>query len=91
MRACGRVEAAAGVNPGALRRAATVLAGAWAGVMLCLGAIAAPSAFALLAMLDAARAGQGAVSFAVLHGVSAAFFVVKGLLVAGLAWRFSRG
>ena len=34
-----------------------------------------------------ARAGQGPLSFGQLHAVSAAFFVVKGLLVLLLAWR----
>ena len=37
-------------------RFACVTAGVWAGVLLCLGAIAAPSAFATLASGDAGRA-----------------------------------
>ena len=136
-------------------RASGVLAGLWAGVLLCLGAMAAPAAFATLVtadaarvagrlfaqeaylsllvavllivaeragraqgagsvfgvnlqlllgtlfctvagyfavqpMMAAARAGQGPVSFAVLHGVSAALFCLKGLLVLVLAWRLSQ-
>ena len=137
-------------------RAAAVLAGLWAGVLLCIAAIAAPSAFATLAsadagrfvgrvfaqeayvslavavvlliverqrsqaaaasgagsvfsanillllasvfctvagyfavqpMMEAARAGQGGVSFGMLHAISAGFFVLKGVLVLALAWR----
>jgi uncharacterized membrane protein len=36
-------------------RWAALLAGLWAGVMLCIGAVAAPAAFALLAPADAGR------------------------------------
>ena len=43
--------------------------------------------FALQPLLLSARSGQGALSFAQLHGVSVAFFAVKLLLVAALAWR----
>lgn len=137
-------------------RFAALIAGLWAGVLVCIGAIAAPSAFALLAlpdagrfvgrlfaqdaylslaaaivlfvierqrargaaatgtgsvfsanlvillgtlfctvagyfavqpMMEAARAGQGSVSFATLHFVSAGMFALKGLLVLALAWR----
>lgn len=46
--------------------------------------------FALQPMMDAARAGQGALSFGQLHAISAGFFVAKGLLVLALAWRGSR-
>jgi hypothetical protein len=139
-------------------RLAAALAGLWAGVLLCIGAIAAPSAFATLVaadagrfvgrmfaqeaylslavalvlivierqrgrdaaeadagsvlsanilllfgtmfctvagyfavqpMLVAARAGQGPVSFAVLHAGSSGLFVLKGLLVLALAWRLT--
>ena len=139
-----------------VQRFAAVLAGLWAGVLLCIGAIAAPSAFATLAsgdagrfvgrvftqeaylslgmavvlllierqrspadaasgigsvfsasillllgtlfctvggyfavqpMMDAARAGQGTVSFGTLHAVSSGLFLLKGLLVLALAWR----
>jgi hypothetical protein len=141
-----------------LRRAAGLLAGLWAGVILCIGVIGAPASFAIAPrdvagqvagqmfareaylglgvalillmairrrtrddveagtgsvmsanmllvlgalfctvlgyfamqpMMAAAKAGQGAVSFGALHGVSAAFFVFKGLLVLTLAWRLS--
>ena len=37
-------------------RFAGVIAGLWAGILLCIGAIAAPSAFATLASADAGRA-----------------------------------
>ncbi len=137
---------------------AAVMAGLWAGLLLCIGAIAAPAAFALLArpdagrfvnrlfeqdaylslllavvlfaierqrsrgaaeartgpvfganlmlllgalfctvagyfavqpMMESARAGQGVLSFGMLHAISAAFFVLKGLLVLALAWRLT--
>ena len=139
-------------------RWAALLAGLWAGVLLCIGAVAAPAGFALLApadagrvagrmlaieaylslalvivlfaierkrardaatagagsvlsanivlllgalfctvagyfavvpMMAAARAGQGAWSFGALHAVSSGFFVLKGLLVLALAWRLT--
>ena len=38
-----------------IQRFATALAGVWAGVLVCIGAIAAPAAFATLARADAAR------------------------------------
>ena len=38
-----------------VERLAAVLAGLWAGILLCIGAIAAPSAFATLASADAGR------------------------------------
>jgi hypothetical protein len=38
-----------------LQRVATVIAGAWSGVLVCIGAIAAPAAFATLARADAGR------------------------------------
>ena len=38
-----------------LNRAAAVLAGVWAGVLLCIGLMAAPVAFAVLASPDAGR------------------------------------
>jgi hypothetical protein len=46
--------------------------------------------YALQPMMAAARAGQGAASFALLHGVSLGLFGLKGLLVLALAWRSSR-
>ena len=142
--------------PAFVWRGAALLAALWAGVLLCIGAIAAPAAFAVLPsadagrvagrlfsieahaglavavvlfiverrrardaaeagqgsvmsanlvillgvlfctaagyfalqpMMAAARAGQSAVSFGALHGVSSVFFVLKGLLVLVLAWR----
>ena len=46
--------------------------------------------FVLQPMMAAARAGQGSMSFASLHGVAGVFFAGKTLLVLGLAWRLSR-
>jgi len=43
--------------------------------------------FALQPMMAAARAGQGALSFGMLHGISALLFGLKTLLVLALAWR----
>lgn len=43
--------------------------------------------FAVQPMMQAARAGQGSVSFGTLHMASASFFGVKALLVLALAWR----
>lgn len=45
--------------------------------------------FALQPMMAAARAGQGAWSFAALHGVSAVFYGLKAVLVSALAWRLA--
>jgi hypothetical protein len=132
-------------------RWAALIAALWAGVLLCIGAIAAPAGFALLApadagrvagrllaieaylslalvmllfaierksaraaaaagtgsafstnivllfgalfctvaMMAAARAGQGAWSFGALHAASSSLFVLKGLLVLALAWRLT--
>ena len=60
-------------------------------LMLLLGTLFCTVAgyFAVQPMLEAARAGTGAVSFATLHAVSAGFFVLKGLLVLALAWRLT--
>ena len=146
------------MKAGALARAGAWLAGAWAGAMLGIGAIAAPTLFqllpraeagriagrlfsleatagvcigavlvliglqlgrdraergrgsrfgvelvvalgavgcivaghyALLPMLEAARAGQGNLSFAALHALSSVFFVLRLALVAALAWRLT--
>ena len=46
--------------------------------------------FAVLPMMEAARAGQGTLSFGALHAISAIAFGVKGLLVLALAWRLHR-
>ena len=43
--------------------------------------------FAVQAVLPAARAGQGGLSFGQWHAVSVACFGLKGLLVAAIAWR----
>lgn len=43
--------------------------------------------FAVQPMMPAARAGQGALSFAQLHALSAVCYGVKVLLVLALAWR----
>jgi hypothetical protein len=45
--------------------------------------------FALQPMMAAARAGQGAISFGLLHAVSGGMFTLKGLLVLMLAWRLT--
>ena len=61
-------------------------------VLLVLGTLFCTLAgyFALQPMLQAARAGQGAFSFAALHAASMGFFAVKALLVLVLAWRLGR-
>jgi hypothetical protein len=46
--------------------------------------------YALLPLLDQARAGAGPLSFGALHAVSTLFFAVKLLLVSALLWRSSR-
>lgn len=60
-------------------------------LILALGAVACIVAghYALLPMLEAARAGQGALSFGALHAVSAGFFGLRLALVAALAWRLT--
>jgi len=60
-------------------------------MLLVLGTIFCTVAghFAMLPMLDAARAGQGALGFGALHAISVAFFGLKALLVMALAWRLS--
>lgn len=45
--------------------------------------------FVLQPMMVAARAGEGNLSFGALHGLSAGFFALKGLLVLVLAWRLT--
>jgi Domain of unknown function (DUF4149) len=146
------------VSRGLAGRAAGPIAGIWAGILLCIGAIATPAAFSTLAapdagrfvgrvflheaylsiafalvlfvierqrsrdaaaagtgsvmsanivmlfgtlfctvagyfavqpMMEAARAGHGSLSFGALHAISSSFFLVKGLLVLVLAWRFT--
>lgn len=58
-------------------------------LMLVLGALFCTVAghYALLPSMEAARAGQGRLSFGALHGLSTAFYGLKTLLVAALAWR----
>ena len=46
--------------------------------------------YALQPMLDAARAGQGALSFGALHGIASAFFFVRLASVAALAWLLTK-
>ena len=43
--------------------------------------------FAVQPMMAAARAGQGALGFGALHGISVALFALKAVLVLVLAWR----
>lgn len=43
--------------------------------------------FAVQPMMETARRGEGGPSFAVLHGVASAFFALKFVAVAVLAWR----
>ena len=59
------------------------------GMVLALGAVFCTVAgyFALQPMMAAARAGQGPLTFAQLHALSAVFYGVKVVLVAALAWR----
>ena len=60
-------------------------------LMLLLGTLFCTVAgyFAVLPMMDAARAGTGPISFGALHATSAVMFLVKGLLVLALAWRLT--
>jgi hypothetical protein len=45
--------------------------------------------FAVQPMMAAARAGQGALSFGALHGISMGLFGLRAVLVTGLAWRLT--
>lgn len=60
-----------------------------AAMLLALGAVFCTVAgyYALQPMMAQARAGQGALSFGQLHTLSLAFYGLKTLLVAALAWR----
>ncbi len=62
------------------------------GMVLALGTVFCTvlGYFALQPMMDAARAGQGALSFGQLHGVSALFYLVKLALVGALTWRAAK-
>ncbi|MDB5817626.1 MAG: hypothetical protein JWQ11_1266 [Rhizobacter sp.] len=58
-------------------------------ILLVLGALFCTVAgyFAVVPMMDAARAGQGRLSFGALHGISSGFYLLKMILVLCLAWR----
>ncbi len=62
-----------------------------ADMLLVLGALFCTIAgyYALQPMMAAARLGQGHASFAVLHGASMAFYALKTLCIAALAWRLA--
>lgn len=45
--------------------------------------------YGVLPLMEAARAGQGSLSFGALHAISSVFYGVKLLCVAVLAWRMS--
>lgn len=45
--------------------------------------------YALQPLMELSKAGQGRWSFGALHAASGSFFVVKGVLVAILAWRLA--
>ena len=74
-------------------RAAAVRGGSVvdADVLIVLGTLFCTIAgyYAVQPMMAAARAGQGPLSFGALHGMSLAFFALKGLLVMTLAWRLA--
>ena len=59
------------------------------GMVLALGALFCTvlGYFALQPMMEAARAGQGSLSFGQLHAISLAFYGLKLALVLVLAWR----
>jgi hypothetical protein len=60
-------------------------------MLLALGAVFAIVAghYAIQPMMESARRGEGGASFAVLHGVSSAFFVLRFAAVSALAWRLT--
>jgi hypothetical protein len=78
----------------AARRAAAAGSGSQfsRGMLLALGALFCTVAgyFGILPLMQAARAGQGALSFGQLHGISSTFYFVKVLLVLVLAWHAAR-
>jgi len=45
--------------------------------------------YALQPMLEAARAGQGTLSFGALHAIASGFFALRLALVGALAWRLT--
>ena len=62
-----------------------------ANMLLALGTLFCTVAgyFALQPMMEAARAGQGSLSFGALHGISAGFYGLKAVLLSVLAWRLT--
>jgi hypothetical protein len=60
-------------------------------LVLALAAVACIVAghYALLPLLEAAREGKGSLSFGALHALSSAFFALRFVLVAALAWRLT--
>lgn len=46
--------------------------------------------FGVQPMMAAARAGEGALSFGALHGISTVLFGAKGLALLALAWRLAK-
>ncbi len=60
-------------------------------ILLLLGTLFCTVAgyFALQPMMEAAKAGQGQLSFGALHGISFGFYGLKTLLVCVLAWRLT--
>lgn len=75
-----RANAAAGIG--------SVVSG---NVLLVLGTLFCTVAgyFAVQPLMEAARAGQGALAFSTLHLVSVLFFALKTLLVIVLGWRLA--
>ena len=62
-----------------------------ANVLLVLGSLfcTITGYFVLHPLMAAARTGEGVLSFGALHGLSAAFFALKALVVLALAWRMT--
>lgn len=62
------------------------------GMVLALGALFCTVAgyFAVVPFMQAARAGQGSLTFGQLHAISSSFYFVKVVLVLALAWRAAR-
>ena len=81
-------------DPAAARRGAEEGGGSQfsTGMALAVGTLFCTVAgyFAVQPMMEAARAGQGPLSFGQLHAVSAAFYLVKAALVLALTWRALR-
>jgi len=62
-----------------------------ANMLLVLGALFCTvfGYFALQPMMEAAKAGQGSLSFGALHGISAGLYMLKAVLVSIAAWRLT--